>query len=366
MSAEARPIIQPELRHAFVALDGLRGIAAVSVVLFHYSIHLGRPLLPSAYLAVDFFFALSGFVIAHAYERRLQAGQSTGEFMMRRLIRLYPLYWVGMTLPLVVIGLDASVGLPHLNRALAGISYMFGMLFLPTPDRFSPIGGFTFPLNDPAWSLSLEIAVNALYAAALVRLSGRHLSIFTLLAGAALVATASLQSDFNAGNTWPLYLGGWTRVLWSFFAGILLHRLYARRARRQLPPWTAVPLSVLILAIFTAPQTGRLYGLANALVVFPAIIWIGASIKLDGAWAGVAAVLGATSYALYITHLPVLQAVLGLAALMRIDLAAAFWPAIAGTVAIAVYGAYLLDLYYDAPVRRLLTMRLASSGAGGA
>src|SRR5580698_9043340 len=89
--------------HAFSALDGLRGVAAISIVVFHYSQNLGWELLPNAYLAVDFFFMLSGFVLAHAYEARLRSGQAVAEFMQRRLIRLYPLYWLGTTLPVALI-----------------------------------------------------------------------------------------------------------------------------------------------------------------------------------------------------------------------------------------------------------------------
>jgi peptidoglycan/LPS O-acetylase OafA/YrhL len=71
----------PGEKHLFSALDAMRGIAAVSVVFYHAGIHSGLPLLPHAYLAVDLFFVLSGFVIAHAYEEKLHHGMTVGKFM---------------------------------------------------------------------------------------------------------------------------------------------------------------------------------------------------------------------------------------------------------------------------------------------
>src|ERR1700722_3197255 len=133
--------------HGFSALDGLRGVAAISIVVFHYSQNLGWELLPNAYLAVDFFFMLSGFVIAHAYEARLRSGQTVAEFMQRRLIRLYPLYWLGTTLPIILIAVAAWFGESHPAGTLTAASYFLGLLFLPTPSNLSVFGSRVFPLN---------------------------------------------------------------------------------------------------------------------------------------------------------------------------------------------------------------------------
>ncbi|HEY8254564.1 MAG TPA: acyltransferase family protein, partial [Rhizomicrobium sp.] len=81
----------PETKH-FEILDGLRGVAAIAVLVGHASIlFLQSTWVPRKLLAVQFFFMLSGFVITHAYEGKLRAGMTWREFMLRRIIRLYPL-----------------------------------------------------------------------------------------------------------------------------------------------------------------------------------------------------------------------------------------------------------------------------------
>ncbi|GGF17222.1 acyltransferase [Aliidongia dinghuensis] len=340
-----------------MALDGLRGVAAISVVIFHYSGHLGYRLLPHASLAVDFFFALSGFVIAHAYERRLREGQRFGDFMRRRLVRLYPLFWIGMTLPLVELGLAAVLRLPHLNSAGALAAYLCGLLFLPVPSVVSPFPGFIYPLNDPAWSLSLEVAVNALYALWATRLTDGRLVALLAAAAVALVAAALFWGGLEIGNSWSTYLGGWSRVLWSFFAGILLYRLYRRRPHGTLGVRTGALLALVVLVLFAMPGTGPWFGLLSALAVFPAIIWIGATVKLTGRAAGLAHWLGTTSYALYITHLPVLGLVLLACREFGVAPEAAFLPSLVAAVLGAVAVAWLLDGIYDIPIRRWLAAR---------
>jgi peptidoglycan/LPS O-acetylase OafA/YrhL len=356
-----KPIEPPGSRadvgHVFVTLDGLRGVAAITVVIFHYSIHLGHPLLPNAYLAVDFFFALSGFVIAHAYERKLRAGQGFASFMRKRLVRLYPLYWIGITLPLALVWLQTALHLPHANRPLAIASYLFGLGFLPVPDALTSVKGSVFPLNDPAWSLSLEIAVNALYALGCARLTDRRLAALLAFAGLALAAAAFTYHGLAVGNDWPSYLGGWARVLWSFFAGIMLYRLYCRRQRGALPTWVAVPLVLAVVGLFAVGDTGPLFGLINAVVCFPLIIWIGARVDLAGAGARLASWFGLTSYALYITHLPILFLGLILAGVLQFDPTRSVGPSLIVAVGGALGIAWLLDRIYDVPVRRLLSRR---------
>jgi peptidoglycan/LPS O-acetylase OafA/YrhL len=90
----------PQVR-AFPAMDGIRGIAAILVALFHFRatfLHYDNNVIGDGYLAVDLFFVLSGFVLAHAYEHRFARGMTTFEFMRARVIRLYPLYFVGLAI----------------------------------------------------------------------------------------------------------------------------------------------------------------------------------------------------------------------------------------------------------------------------
>src|SRR5882757_3316593 len=93
--------VQSEAR-VFHTLDALRGIAAIGVVTFHMK-QLFAPIAASGgYLAVDLFFMMSGVVLSHAYEGRFRAGMGTFDFMRTRLIRLYPLYFLGTMLGIAV------------------------------------------------------------------------------------------------------------------------------------------------------------------------------------------------------------------------------------------------------------------------
>ena len=87
----------------FTGLDGLRGLAALAVFGAHVPDPLLRDALPGCDLAVDLFFALSGFVLAHAYFERLRKGMGVGTFFKRRVIRLYPLYALGTIISLSIV-----------------------------------------------------------------------------------------------------------------------------------------------------------------------------------------------------------------------------------------------------------------------
>jgi peptidoglycan/LPS O-acetylase OafA/YrhL len=143
-----------------VALDGLRGLAALAVALFHAAIFF--PALTviapaNGYLAVDFFFVLSGFVLAHAYSERFAKGMTACAFMGRRLRRLYPLYLLSLALwlPLGIRGLMSRT----LDPRQTIIAAVAALLYLPAPQSF-----LVYPLNPPTWSLFYELAANLFFA----------------------------------------------------------------------------------------------------------------------------------------------------------------------------------------------------------
>ena len=193
--------------HVFATLDGLRGVAAIAVVLHHYGLETGAALEHSAFVAVDFFFVLSGFVIAFAYEPRFAGGLQAGNFLIVRLIRLYPLYMLGCTISLAVIAARALLGLPHLELGYALRSYVFSCLFLPTPppEAGAAYSDAVFPLNGPAWSLSLELGINVLYALCWNRLGSGRLIAFVLLSAFGLEVAADRYADLNLGWGWGQY-----------------------------------------------------------------------------------------------------------------------------------------------------------------
>ena len=154
------------MKSHYEALDGLRGTAAFSVFLFHICemlvVDLDHNPMPHTFLAVDFFFALSGFVLGHAYDASMSvAGPSKGNalslggFLKRRLIRLHPMVVIAMIVAVATYLLDPFVSdAPRINIQFSWLSFgavfALSLLLLPTPalpDTF----GETHSLNGPAW-----------------------------------------------------------------------------------------------------------------------------------------------------------------------------------------------------------------------
>jgi peptidoglycan/LPS O-acetylase OafA/YrhL len=294
--------VLPRGSHQFATLDGLRGIAAFAVMTRHCREQLGGVFLPHSYLAVDFFFVLSGFVLAHAYEQRLLSGMTTAEFLRIRLVRLYPLYLIGTVL---CIAAAASVGGVHWLKPKTTLIIISALAFLPDPR----LHGTLFMFNPPAWSLFFELIANALYASIVLHLSNRRLA---LIAASCLVIEAIRFDSLGVGFRWEDLAGGFLRVGFGFFAGVLTYRLWrAAPWRPALPAWCVAALLVLILAI-GAPPWGHPYNFLTALL-FPLIVFCGASQEPSWRFRPIFLWLGAISYALYISHQAV---ILGGAALL--------------------------------------------------
>src|ERR1700678_2635783 len=181
----------------FEVLDGLRGSAAFLIVIFHvfnYSFGFRGPfaLVHHAYLAVDFFFALSGFVVAYAYDDRWTR-MSVLQFFRIRLIRLHPLVLIGATLGLLGYLLDPFSKM--MNRgplSMLLLAYLTCLLLLPSP----PVAGRhneSQALNGPAWSLMQEYLGNIAYALVLRRLRTVTLAIILGLSGLLLVWPANTK-----------------------------------------------------------------------------------------------------------------------------------------------------------------------------
>lgn len=281
------------------ALNGLRGIAAIAVVFFHASSAVKMNFAPSGYLAVDFFFVLSGFVIGRAYEQRLRDGLRLGAFMQKRAVRFYPLYLLGTVLGLAVLTANAvfSPPAPLTWQQLAG-STLFMLAYLP-----SPVTPGLFPLNVPAWSLFFELAVNALFAVILWRLSSRMLGAL-----AAFVFTILALLVFDAGGAaggaeWDTFCTGLARTVLSFVVGMLLARF---NHPTILGARTAAALSIALAALLCLPiptNLRPLYDLAFIAIASPAIIYVAGRVgvtRLDR----VLGRLGLISFPIYAIHYP--------------------------------------------------------------
>ncbi len=360
-------------RRHYLELDGLRGVAALSVMVMHVGAwFLPGGALPHAYMAVDFFFLLSGFVIAYAYEDKLLGVMGFWRFLWIRFVRLYPLIVLGGVVAgaFLVLRLashsDISPG--ALTRAVLG-----GVTLIPTFSP-SPVAKGVFPLNGPLWSLFYELAVNILYAATVRWWTVRRLAVVVGLSALVLAWASFRFNGLDLGLLPQDFWGGAPRIGFGFFAGILIFRLL-REGRLKLPGLGPFLLSLVLLLVFCAPKIagfGGIYDLVCVLAVFPLVLLVGAAREPVGFAAGFCRLSGALSYPIYVLHRPVIWWLNGV--YNSLALTSRTPPPIPGLIALAAVVAcsWLALKLYDEPVRRRLgalggrpsPIRPAATGGG--
>lgn len=345
----------------FLCLDGMRGVAALLIVVRHTSPFFGGISFDASYLAVDLFFILSGVVIGNAYEEKLKRNMSFLAFMATRLVRLYPLYLVGLLLGL------AAAAIRHVDAASLLYHGSLSLVFLPNPDRT----GESFPINGPTWSLFFEILVNALYAATLGVVAGARLALVVVLSAIGLAACVVLSPTLNLDLGWTVAtsIGGAFRVCFSFFAGVYLYRRIAAGGTRDgrdgnLVPWLILACVSAVLVSSPPAWAVPFFDLAAVTVVFPASIYVALRWQPTGTTAALFKLGGLTSYAVYVLHTPAGYLAGNVHhAVFRADAgSAAPWIGIVFLAGL-LPACFLLDRHYDLPVRRYLTRRLIARRA---
>ncbi|MDP1026701.1 acyltransferase [Sphingomonas sp. KR1UV-12] len=344
-------------RRIFHTLDGLRGVAALAVVVLHTSVMLAPIDLGSSYLAVDLFFMMSGIVIAHSYDHRLAADLSARRFTAIRLIRLLPLYFVGFLGATLVQILAQATGTSHWDPADLAIAWV-SMAFMLPHIGGGPVVGL-YPLNVPAWSLAWEIVSNVVYALLFKWWTPKVLAVGIAVAAVALVAVAVWYGDLDRGSQWAGWIGGPVRVGFGFTVGVWIERRRAqgRLIRISVPPVLLLALLLVVLAVPAA--WGWPKDVAIVLLIFP--LMCVAAIQSEGRGVRLFAFLGLISYPLYVTH----------AAFRYERMLPQFWHGAESaapfsgialiTVMVAV--AWILARFVDVPVRQWLTRRWLG-GAG--
>ena len=340
----------------FHTLDALRGIAALGVVTFHMSLAFGSLTATSGYLAVDLFFMMSGVVLSHAYEPRFRSGMGVYGFMRARLIRLYPLYLVGIVLGFAVTlaslfgrntqGWDAA----SLARAT-----LLSLLFLPDLTR-QPVDQL-FPLNVPCWSLFLELLVNLLFVICWPALTSRFLLIVCALTGTAVAIAAGIIGHLDVGSTAGTLAIGLVRTVFGFSVGVLIARHVPHERVRV--GNVAVLLILVVVGVVIAGRPAAISRAAwdstCALVVLPVVVAFGTRVDPGAQLRRVATFLGVTSYAVYVFHSP-LAAVMNSATRVFNRAGAIVEPPLLGLVIVVVLlvSCWLVDRYFDIPARRRL------------
>lgn len=336
----------------FHTLDGMRGIAALVVLAFHIVQQRTLVALPFAGLAVDFFYVLSGFVVAHSYEARLAGGGlSLREFARLRFVRLYPLAFLGILLGTLLAALAAvvkgSVGLADVGAAAV-------LAFLLLPSFVFPQWPTAYPFNPAAWSLTFEALANLVFACIARWLSNAVLLMILLAGGAALAWLAQVQGGISGGHEQGTVLLGIPRVIFPFFAGVMLRRLPHGPRSGTLSAGT---LMLVLLAALLAPSGwGAGSSLLCVVVLFPIVVWLGIANRPGPALERAFTVIGALSYPLYITQAAVLR--LGLEVLRRYPLAPAQFALFAlAEAACALALAWAAMRWFDGPMQHLLRRR---------
>ena len=346
------------MRQHYAILDGLRGVAAL-VVLAHHAFDPWeiRYATPHAGLAVDFFFLLSGFVIAHAYEKRLLETMSFCSFLVVRLIRLYPLILLGLLCGFFVFVIKQIIAHEPPITLSTFIALIGGFLILPTSVSM-PEGWISiFPFNVPSWSLFFELLVNLVYAAIVGWLT-RRILLVVLLASALIVLMQSYAlGGVMGGVQWNEFIYGVGRVLFPFFCGIYLFRLQIHTGPSQIR-LSAPLLAGTLLAVLLVPTVAGnwLYESLAVLVVFPTIVRLGAAYEPAPPLTSLCLIAGKLSYPLYILHYPVIR--LFSTFIRSFDLRGVeFGAAIAIEMISAVGLAFVAMKLFDEPVRAWLAGR---------
>lgn len=353
-------------------LDGLRGVAALTVVIFHLfeayaTSHLDQQI-NHGYLAVDFFFILSGFVVGYAYDDRWKT-MTTKDFLKRRFIRLHPMVVIGAVIGAVMFYTQgcSAWDVTKVSVTMLLVSTVINALLIPATPGFEIRGvGEMYPLNGPSWSLFFEYIGNVLYAFFIRKLSTAALSILVFLAGCGLAAFAiwgplgDICVGFSMNNN--DMLGGSLRLLFSFSAGLLLSRVF-KPVKVRGAFWKAGISVVVLLAI---PRIGGsenlwmngLYDTVCAVIIFPLLVFIGASGKTtDKMTARICKFMGDISYPLYMVHYPFIYLYYAWVKNENLTFVQSL-PGAAALVVGSVVLAYLCLKLYDEPVRKFLTKHL--------
>lgn len=318
-------------REIFLALDALRGLAAIGVLTTHADDYFGSFALRGGHLAVDLFFCISGAVISHAYGPRMDQGLSSSMFMRLRLIRLFPL----MLLSVVLVAGPALIGIVRGKGTLSEVALIVGPSALALPN---PLTSELFPANVALWSLFFELVINLIAA-----IFWRTLSTSRLigLVGLSAVALCVVSGDgLTGGPTWDSFHTGLARASFSFFAGMLVYRL-CPKFPVVMP--TAILLVIVAVVLALAPALGRAGPLLSVLIVFPAVVAAGMAVQTK--FGTVYALLGRLSYAFYVLQIPLI---------ILFRKAAGPGAPLLGLVLFLVAASYFADRWFDTPARKFL------------
>ena len=363
-------------------LDGLRGVAALMVIIFHFFelYSFGNPskqIINHGYLAVDFFYVLSGFVLGYAYDDRWDK-MSYWDFYKRRLIRLHPMVIAGSLLGVCYFFLGECINSPNIesvNPLYFFLTIIMSILMIPCPAQMDIRGwGETNSFNGPNWTLTYEYIVNILYSLIFRRLHTIIIGILTLASALLLVNLTCNFDIFNVMNEREsnkyTVIGGWsltscelcvgfTRLFYPYFAGYLVYRL---KLKIRIP-YSFIICSIILITFLSMPRLEKegypifngIYEAIVIILIFPLVIIIGAGdTTKNEILTKICKFIGELSYPIYITHYPIIYMNSAWTSFhMKDSLFNKIMISI-GSFCIMVFNAYSLIELYDKPVRKWL------------
>jgi len=371
-------------------LDGLRGVAAMMVLLYHVfndakSFYVWPTTVYEFYhgfLGVDFFFILSGFVMGYAYDRQWKTSNQTSlsgsretltlwGFIKRRLIRLHPMVVMGVLLgaaAYIIQGCTMWDGTEVTIRAVM-LATLMGLFMIPSPTSMD-VRGYTeaFPLNGPHWSLFLEYVGSLLYGLILHHLSTKWLGALVSCSILSIVGYAFLVEDGGIAYGWssePMNLfGGMLRMLYAYPMGLLMARMFRERQPKPMRGHMFLLCSLALIVLLGLPYLGgknteTIYQLVCVLLLFPIIIWYGARGMVSGWRQKTVSFVGRLSYPLYAVHYPFVYLFITWVGKDGHPYEGYLhpWLPLLVTIAVSVAIATLCLLFYDEPLRKRLSRK---------
>jgi peptidoglycan/LPS O-acetylase OafA/YrhL len=355
--APGNPLLKT--KQHFEILDGLRGVAAVAVVIFHF-MEFAVPdyhdnFIAHSYLAVDFFFCLSGFVIAYAYDQKIRT-MGAIEFLKLRLIRLHPLVVIGSLIGLLCFVFDPFSGLQKTYGVGKTIlMFLSSCLLIPYPivtERYFNL----FHLNPPTWSLFWEYIANIFYVAVLFKLKNKIMWVLTLVAAVLLCWEAYRSTYLGVGWGGDNFAGGGIRVFFSFLAGMLVYR----------SKWIIktsfgfIPMSILLAAAFLFPFSEKVNYITDPIIVilyFPFLVALGAGATSRASTSKICKFSGEISYPLYMIHYPFLWVFLSYVEKVNPNMTQ-LQVIIPIGVVLLISLAYSIMVWIDVPIRTYLRRKI--------
>lgn len=320
-------------RGRYEFLDGLRGVAAAGIVWLHITSVCGIfRVPPNAFLAVDFFFCLSGFVVAHAYGRAVRDVPSALAVLRRRAVRLMPMALIGSliggTLAMLRVAIAGDFSTSDVLTAAC-----LNALLIPSSSVL-PAYPEAYSLNPPLWSLALEMLASAAFVCGLGRLPTRILAVLAMFAVAVAVRISLGLDTLDFGSVPSSIHYGPARIAGSFLLGMLMHRAPVEPNRLG---WLAVPV---LIGLLLWPEKDIALQIGAVSLLFPVLVMIAARTTVPEGLIRICRWSGALSFPLYVIHFPVIRLIAFLAERegIRNDLAIA---TTCGVVSIALSAAFV-------------------------